>query len=222
MLIATAATQTVLVLASTPAFGSTACPGDDVVPTASNAAQAAGALVCDVNTLRAKHGLRPLRWDWHMWGVAQLLASDLAATRTFSHIDSRGHGTAWRAELAGYLGDNEGAVFLENIGWGADFRSMPLAMALAWMDSEHHRANMLDAETTDIAVGMAVGGVGDDETGMFYVVEFGSRGSLLAAEAVAPVVKPQRAKRAARTRRCRSSRATHRPVCHRRHSRRRR
>jgi uncharacterized protein YkwD len=131
--------------------------------------QAASALVCDINQLRATQGLRPLRWDSRLATVAQSLTEDMARSQNLSHIDSEGRDLGARVAAAGYLVPNGDGTALENIAAGDGPLSSPRAIAAVWMQSPEHREKLLDSHVTDIAVAAA-----DDGTGtIYYAADFG-------------------------------------------------
>jgi uncharacterized protein YkwD len=131
--------------------------------------QAVGALVCDINQLRASQGLRPLRWHQRLATVAQSLTADMALSQNLSHIDSDGRDLAARVGAAGYLVPDGDGTALENIAAGDGVLSTPRAIATVWMQSPEHREKLLDSQVTDIAVGAAA-----DGTGMiYYAADFG-------------------------------------------------
>jgi len=144
------------------------------------AARAIGALVCDINVVRADNRLPAVRWDWRLWWVAQQRAEAMARAQTFAHLPDLG-GAAARA---GYvLQGGDGALF-ENLGWARGSDSTPLALTLGWLRSDIHRINILDRRIRDIGVGMAEGApTRGGTTGIFYVAEFGSTGTAESAQA---------------------------------------
>lgn len=149
------------------ASASTACPGDEQSATAA-------ALVCDLNTVRAQHGLQPLRPDARLAAAAQDLATDMAAHHFLSHISSDGRTPLERLTASGYMG--LGALVLENLDWGSDVFSSPLATTYAWMNSDTHRAHLLDPAVRDVGVGIARGSMtAAGVQGAFYVADFGRR-----------------------------------------------
>ena len=195
--------------AAPAASASARCPGDDAVPTDATRAEAAWAIVCDVNAIRADRGLPPLRWDWRLWWVAHNRTAQMAAAQQFSHSPD----LADRAAAAGY--PLEGGMVLENLGWGAGAPATPIAISLGWLHSDRHRLNLLDPDVRDIGIGMAAGRhSADGQTGMFYAAEFGARG-----EEARAADRPVRA-RCARTGRRQRARAFVRGRVHRGHCRR--
>lgn len=179
----------VALLGPASAFASTACPGDDVVPTVQTRPAAAMALVCDVNAVRSRFGLSPLSWNWYLFSVAQGLASDMAANHFFGHVDSHGENLVDRVAGSGYTTGAEDWFALENIAWGNESDSTPLATVSAWLQSAEHRSNLLDPQIREIGLGMDYGSAASGgDGGMFYVADFGAR-----ATAAAPAVAVHRA-----------------------------
>lgn len=169
-----------------PASASAACPGDEDIPTVETAARAGAALVCDLNALRDRHGLKPLRWDWHLWYAAQGMANDMARNRYVAHTSSDGRSPGARVADAGYISASPDWLVLETLGWADGQFASPLAIALGWMDSPDHRSKILDPDIDDLGVGLAPGAMTTDgPVGMFYAVDFGTRGS--GAETTTPV-----------------------------------
>ena len=167
------ATALAFAVLAAPASATDVCPGDEERPTMETAAQAIGALVCDINVVRANHRLPPLRWDWRLWWVAHKRAEGMAQTQTFSHVRD----LAERAARTGYLLSEPDGLLLENLGWARGSDSTPLALTLGWLRSPSHRVNMLDPGVRDIGIGMAEGATSEGgATGIFYVAEFGHTG----------------------------------------------
>jgi uncharacterized protein YkwD len=170
-----AACLTLLVCCSS-ASASVACPGDDAQPTEASAYDSVMQLVCDMNELRARNGVRPLRWDWKLWYAAQNHAVDMASRHYFAHVSPEGRGLSDRVEPTGYIPDYLSWTLSENLGFGTSMLSSPLAIATGWMNSEHHRENLLDPEVDDVGVGFAQGAIADGgPTGIVYVVDYGAR-----------------------------------------------
>ncbi|GAA3763419.1 CAP domain-containing protein [Streptomyces tremellae] len=117
-------------------------------PTAASQSQAAQVLAL-VNQERAKAGCSPLGDDSSLDSLAQDFSDEMAARGFFDHTDPDGR-TPWdRADAAGVqkLGG-------ENIARGqADAQ----AVMDAWMNSEGHRANILNCDYTRLGVGVHEG-----------------------------------------------------------------
>src|SRR3954452_2471979 len=181
------AAQLVLLAICSNASASVACPADMTQPTLDTANDAAMALVCDLNVMRSQNGLKPLRWDWRLWSGAQGMADDMAARHYASHTTPEGKGIADRIQPTGYIPPQPTWFLAENLGWGTNVLSTPLAIVLGWMDSPAHRENALDPQLEDIGVGIQDGAIteGGDE-GTIFVADFGTRGT--SADTPHPVV----------------------------------
>lgn len=151
------------------------CRGDTRIPTANTTSLAALALVCDINNVRARNGLRALRLDTRLRFVAKALAAGMARTDTLSHRDRRGRDLDDRVAATTYLRRHPDGIVLETIAWGEDEFATPSSILESWMESDSHREKLLDPSVTDIGLDAAVG------DGAYYVADLGSRGSLRAA-----------------------------------------
>jgi uncharacterized protein YkwD len=160
-----------LVAAGTPAFASGSCSGDTAVPASATASRAALTLVCDINAIRTRNGLPKLRVNDRLWTVANDQATDMARTGNLTHVDSEGRDLEARVAASGYLAQNSGGTVAENIGWGDGDLATPASIADAWMESDEHRAKVLDPDMTDIAVAVAPG-----SDGVYYAADFGATG----------------------------------------------
>ena len=98
-----------------------------------------------VNAERAKYGLQPLvMGDAKLTAAAQQRAEEIATVN--SHV--RPNGTKWYTVLSEYgVAD---AAAGENAAWGS---VSPEEVVNAWMNSEGHRANILDPEARAMGVG---------------------------------------------------------------------
>ncbi|WP_069884992.1 CAP domain-containing protein [Streptomyces luteocolor] len=114
-------------------------------PSPSDESAAEAAVLTLVNQERAKAGCRPVRADDRLAALAGRFSADMAERDFFDHTDPDG-ATPWdRAEKAG-ITDLGG----ENIARGqADAQSV----MDAWMNSEGHRANILNCDYTTMGVG---------------------------------------------------------------------
>jgi uncharacterized protein YkwD len=172
------------------------CPADTIQPTVDTGYDGAMAMVCDLNAMRVQNGLRPLRWDWRLWSAAQVMAADMAARHYAAHVTPEGVGLADRIQPTGYIPSNAEWELAENLGWGTSVLSTPLAIVTGWMNSDHHRENILDPDLEDVGVGIALGAITDGgQSGIIYVADFGMR----ADPPPPPITVPRRATRARRT-----------------------
>ncbi|PRH77928.1 SCP-like extracellular, partial [Streptomyces solincola] len=113
---------------------------------------AAAAVLKLVNDERAKVGCRPLTASGKLDSLAGAHSRDMAARGYFSHTDPDGR-TPWdRASAAGVSG-----LAAENIARG---QADAAAVMESWMNSEGHRANILNCDYTTLGVGVQFGSGG--------------------------------------------------------------
>ncbi len=119
-----------------------------------NAAVSAGihpdAVVAHTNAIRMRAGQSALRVDHALAAAAQHRAEELAAAAHFDHTRPDGAPFSTIVTASGYpfarVGENLAIDFLNE---------QPLVRA--WMESEGHRVNLLNASHTHIGVGVATG-----------------------------------------------------------------
>ncbi|WP_327268179.1 CAP domain-containing protein [Streptomyces sp. NBC_01218] len=113
-----------------------------------------------VNQERSKAGCRPVTLSSSLTKLAQDFSRDMAARNFFDHTDPDGD-TPWdRADAAGIT--NLGG---ENIARGqADAQ----AVMDSWMNSEGHRANILNCDYTTLGVGVHIA-----DGGPWWTQDFG-------------------------------------------------
>ncbi|MFI7321766.1 CAP domain-containing protein [Streptomyces venezuelae] len=111
----------------------------------SDESTAEAAVLTLVNQERAKAGCRPVRADDRLAALAGDFSADMAERDFFDHTDPDG-ATPWdRAEKAGI--DDLGG---ENIARG---QANAQSVMDAWMNSEGHRANILNCDYKTLGVG---------------------------------------------------------------------
>ncbi|WP_392751238.1 CAP domain-containing protein [Streptomyces sp. LN590] len=145
------ATKTPTAKASaTPKTSAAAPTHQSSPPAAGTSAQAA--VLALVNEERAKVGCSPVTASASLASLAQDFSDDMAARGFFSHTDPDGQ-TPWdRATKAGVTG-----LGGENIARGqADAQ----AVMASWMNSEGHRANILNCDYKTLGVGVHYGSGG--------------------------------------------------------------
>ncbi|MEV6247050.1 CAP domain-containing protein [Streptomyces sp. NPDC051742] len=99
-----------------------------------------------VNVERAQVGCSPVTADAELAALAGAFSSDMAARGFFDHTDPDG-ATPWeRAEQAGVSG-----LGGENIARG---QADAAAVMTSWMNSDGHRANILNCDFTTLGVGV--------------------------------------------------------------------
>lgn len=122
----------------------------------------ATAVVELTNVERVRHGCPELRVDDRLTAAAQGHSEDMAERNYFSHESPEGEGPGERARAEGYPWWSG-----ENIARG--YRTAA-AVVDGWMDSEGHRANILNCDSVAIGVGVA-----DSSRGLYWTQKFGRR-----------------------------------------------
>lgn len=104
-----------------------------------------------INEIRIENGLKPLTYNWELSRVARYKSQDMRDNRYFAH-NSPVYGTPFQ------MIKNFGISYKragENIAKG--YRT-PQAVVNGWMNSAGHRANILNADFTQIGVGYVADG----------------------------------------------------------------
>lgn len=97
-----------------------------------------------VNEERAKAGLHPLVFDTKIASAAQIRANEIKTSFSHTRPDGRNFSTVLTDNGIRFTGAGE------NIAWG---QKTPEQVMKAWMNSEGHRANILNVKYTKIGVG---------------------------------------------------------------------
>jgi uncharacterized protein YkwD len=128
------------------------------------------AVRCEVNKVRAAHGLAAIRTTTPLRLAAQRHSEDMVRRRYFAHVSPSGTNVSERVRKAGYRFRRLG----ENIGWGSGSAATPGAIVQAWMNSPPHRKIILTPAFREAGVGIAEGAPqgGDGKT---YVLDVASR-----------------------------------------------
>jgi Cysteine-rich secretory protein family len=109
------------------------------------------------NIERVQRGLHPLRWDPSLFQAAVYHAQEMAERESISHqyegepdLSARGEGAGARfSEIAENVAEAPSAVMIHE----------------AWMNSPHHRANLLDPKVDSIGISVV------SKNGQLYAVE---------------------------------------------------
>lgn len=99
-----------------------------------------------VNMERARAGCAPLTLDSRLTAAAQNHSEDMAVNNYFDHTSPDGTTAAQRVTRAGYNWSATG----ENIAAGY---ATPAQVMAGWMQSQGHRANILNCAYTHLGVG---------------------------------------------------------------------
>ena len=126
-------------------------PASAHCPTPTQAASERRTLLALMNAARAKAGLAALTLDPAITAVAQPYACENAARMSISHVGSDGSDLPERFRRGGLKASLEA----ENTGlFGADAQYA----FKWWMNSPHHRANILRPQVTRVGIGVAAAG----------------------------------------------------------------
>jgi uncharacterized protein YkwD len=116
-----------------------------------------------VNEERVSRGLGAVRANATLKDMAADYACEMITGGFFAHVDpNTGSTLGTRTEDHGY----EFLKVGENLAAG---QLSPEEVMAAWMNSEDHRANILDADFVELGVAVRTGG----EYGIYWVQEFG-------------------------------------------------
>ncbi|MFJ3903910.1 CAP domain-containing protein [Streptomyces sp. NPDC090025] len=145
-------------------------PGPAAVPVAAvreapatTAGQYVTQVVNLVNAERRKGGCPALRADGRLRSAAQRHADDMAARDYYAHAGRDGRDAGDRITAAGY----------DWSSWGENIHRGPRSPAQAvaeWMNSEGHRANILNCSFRDLGVGVNL-----TANGPWWVQDFATR-----------------------------------------------
>jgi uncharacterized protein YkwD len=141
------------VLAAASPARAAGCAGAHTTRT--SASRLAHAVVCEVNRVRAQHGLRRVRLNDALATAAQRYARSMARRNFFSHVSPDGSTLVDRLRRVGYARPGAAWALGECIGWGTSSLATPAAMVRAWMHSPPHRAIILTPGFRDAGIGIA-------------------------------------------------------------------
>ncbi|HEX2233284.1 MAG TPA: CAP domain-containing protein [Thermoleophilaceae bacterium] len=165
-----------LPVAKASAAGAT-CPGARrrVGRTARSRQRARRALLCLLNRVRARFGLRPLRHNVRLRRASLQHSRAMVRGRFFSHVQPGGIGLVTRLRRARYLPGRVWAVG-ENLAWGMGGFDRPRRMVRAWMHSTGHRANILFPAYREVGLGVYPGvPISTRTRGATFTTDFGFR-----------------------------------------------
>jgi len=115
------------------------------------------ALICEIDRLRARRGLRKLDVDGRLAKAARRHANDMVDRHYFSHYSPAGSDVADRARRTGYAKRTCAWRLGEVLAWGVEGRSTAAATISAWLDSPDHRHILVSNRYSDLGVGTVAG-----------------------------------------------------------------
>lgn len=152
------------------------CRDKTLVPTRANVKRIRAATVCLLNVHRRSHGLPQLRSNADLQGAAQRYSGLMVSQRFFDHVAPDGATLDNRIAKTRYTLRANAWALGENLAWGEDPRSTPLATVGKWMASPFHRTQVLAPHFRDIGVGITRGAPMQAQIpGATYSAVFGGR-----------------------------------------------
>lgn len=118
-----------------------------------------------VNIERANAGVAPLVLDEALCNAANMRAIEMDRTGELSHTRPNGNSCF---EVFNICGVGSG-TYGENIAW-ASYGMSPEKLVLEWMNSEGHKANIINSNYTRMGLGYSTGVAGED--GHYWAQEF--------------------------------------------------
>ncbi|MDZ4093792.1 MAG: CAP domain-containing protein [Paracoccaceae bacterium] len=125
-------------------------PASAQCPAPARATAQTSQLLTLINSERRAKGLPALRRSTRIDTVAHAHACDNASRGSYSHVGSDGADLGQRLRRGGY----QLRLAAENTGFGFD---TPQKAMNFWMNSPHHRSNILTPGITEIGIGLADG-----------------------------------------------------------------
>ena len=136
-----------LLVALAPSTGSATARGKTAPVT-----EVQTALLAQINTFRAAHGLARLRVNNGLVGVADRHSAQMAKLGFFSHNSANGQSFSQRIAQAYSPRGFRSWTVGENLVWGGPDIGAARAFRL-WLSSAPHRANLLNARWREIGLG---------------------------------------------------------------------
>jgi uncharacterized protein YkwD len=158
-----------------PAAEAAGCPDEWTLPILTTIPKFNAATVCLLNQDRAASGLAPLAENSRLDSSALIHSSEMRQYSYFAHESPDGSPFSARIANSGYLAGASRWTIGENIAWGSLILGTPNAINTAWMNSPHHRDNILDPDYREIGIGSISGSPRDpNELGAIIVThDFG-------------------------------------------------
>ena len=156
--------------AASPLAQAAGCSGSTTA--AAPPASELASMHCLVNSVRAQHGLSPLRELLALDRSSGLRAHAILRCGDFSHTPC-GQSFVQPFVRVGYL-RRTGTVG-ENLAWGGGNLGSPEATFVAWLHSPEHRANLLKPAWRDFGVALERGSFFGNANVSLWVLQFGRR-----------------------------------------------
>ncbi|MEA2129796.1 MAG: hypothetical protein QOJ85_2687 [Solirubrobacteraceae bacterium] len=132
-----------------------ACEGTNVIPVdEATRRQAASAVICLVNLLRARYDMRRVRVSYALTETALQHSDDMVRQTYFSH-DAPSEPFSVRMSRTDYARVHRRCTLSEAMAWGTNATARVLVRMLR--RSPEHRAILLDPAQRDMGIGLALG-----------------------------------------------------------------
>lgn len=136
------------------------------------------ALLAQINTFRAAHGLARLRVNNALVGAADRHSAQMAKLGFFSHNSANGQSFSQRIAQAYSPRGFRSWTVGENLVWGGPYIGAARAFRL-WLSSAPHRANLLNPRWREIGLGAvhstSAPGVYGGSAATIVTADFGAR-----------------------------------------------
>ena len=173
---AAAVTTAAAALTSYPAsshasVGVRACSDADLVPATGNLRRVRVAIRCLHNRRREERGLPALRESVRLRRAAIAHSEDMVAAGYFDHTSPSGVTLTVRVASMGY----DATKLAEHLATGSGEPVTPRGLMHAWMNSDAHRASIIDPDLRDIGIGVRTGIPGQGGSGATITCDLGAR-----------------------------------------------
>jgi uncharacterized protein YkwD len=137
-----------------------------------------GGVLAELNTVRAAHGLRPLRLNAELSAAARQHTSEMLTDGYFEHESF--DGSAFWKRIKRFYGPGAGSWSVgENLLWSSNTLAAKRAVEL-WMASPGHRENILNRSWREIGIAALYSGTSSGTFGggpvTLVTTDFGVRG----------------------------------------------
>lgn len=133
------------------------CRGAHARPNRSNTAKIARSTLCLIDRARRRHHVRPLKANRTLWAIASGQSHDMVLGHYFGD-DSLSGLTPMARVLGTPYGHRSSRLAVgQNIAWGTGRQATPAKIVHSWMMSAPHRAILLNAQFSDVGVGVGAG-----------------------------------------------------------------
>jgi uncharacterized protein YkwD len=155
------------VLAAVLAIAVPAAPATSV-----STAATTKALLAQINSVRAQHGLRPVSLVGGLGAAAESHSKDMLARDYFLHESGPG-GEGFDRRIDHFWHPVGNVTIGEILAWGTGTYSSPAAAVRQWLNSPPHRVILLSPRFTLVGIGVAHGNFLGHSGAAVYTADFG-------------------------------------------------